>query len=60
MLLILIAVYASIELRELYPRGSQVREAFKAWHFALGLSVLALAFLRIAVIFTGLFPRVQP
>lgn len=48
MLLLLIAVYAAIELREFYPRGSDIREAFKTWHFMLGLSVLVLVLVRIA------------
>ena len=42
MFLLMIAVYATIELREFYPKGSDPREALKVWHFMLGLSVLAL------------------
>ena len=48
MFALIAAAYATIELREIYPRGSDPREALKAWHFMLGLSVLALAWLRIA------------
>lgn len=47
MLALLVAVYATIELREIFPRGSAPREALKAWHFMLGLTVLALVFVRI-------------
>lgn len=47
MLLVILAVYALIELREFYPRGSDPREAMKAWHFTLGLSVFVLVWLRI-------------
>lgn len=47
MLILLVGVYALIELREFYPRGSDLREGMKAWHFALGLSVFALVWLRI-------------
>lgn len=47
MLLLIAAVYASIELREYFPKGSDPREALKMWHFMLGLSVFALAWLRI-------------
>ncbi len=47
MLLLIVAVYAAIELREIFPKGSEPREAFKAWHFMLGLSVLGLVWLRI-------------
>lgn len=47
MMLLFIAVYALIELREMYPRGSDPREAMKAWHFMLGLAVFGLVWLRI-------------
>lgn len=48
MLLLIAFVYAAIELREVFPRGSEPREALKTWHFMLGLSVLGLVWLRIA------------
>ena len=38
-LLLLIAVYACIELREFVPRGTNLRRSLKDWHFALGLVV---------------------
>ena len=47
MLALMIAVYAAIELREFYPRGSDPREALKAWHFTLGLTVFVLVWVRI-------------
>lgn len=47
MALLLVAVYASIELRELYPKGSEPREALKALHFMLGLSVLVMVTIRL-------------
>ena len=47
MLLLLAVVYALIELRELYPRGSEIREAFKAWHFTIGLLVFGLVWIRL-------------
>ena len=47
MLALLAAVYACIELREFYPRGSDVREALKTWHFMLGLSVFLLVWVRL-------------
>jgi len=40
MLLLLVVVYACIELREFFPKGSDLREALKTWHFMLGLAVL--------------------
>lgn len=45
-LLLVIAAYACILLRENYPRGSDIREGLKTWHFTLGLSVLAATFIR--------------
>lgn len=49
MLLLLAAVYACIELRVLFERGSDLREGIKAWHFSLGLCVLALVIARIVI-----------
>lgn len=49
MLLILVAAYATIELREYFPRGSGPREALKAWHFTMGLTVFALVWLRLLI-----------
>lgn len=61
MLLLLAAVYACIELRELFPKGSDPREALKTWHFMLGLSVLILASLRlVARLAAGPAPRIEP
>ena len=48
MLVLIVGVYAAIELRELFPKGSDAREAMKTWHFMLGLSVLGLVWLRVA------------
>src|SRR4051812_17665253 len=61
MLLLLIAVYATIELRGMFPKGSDPREAMKAWHFMLGLSVFILVWLRFAAhAIAGPVPRVVP
>lgn len=60
MLLLIAAVYACIELRELFPKGSDPREALKMWHFMLGLSVFVLVWLRLAVHFSGPVPRTEP
>lgn len=48
MLLMMIAVYASIELRVLYAKGTEPREFMKALHFMFGLSVLFMVALRLA------------
>jgi cytochrome b561 len=60
MLLLLAAVYACMELREFFPRGSDPREALKMWHFMLGLSVLALVVVRIVARFTSAAPPITP
>jgi cytochrome b561 len=60
MLLLLIAVYACIELRELFPKGSDIREALKVWHYMLGLSVFVLVWLRLAMHLSGTTPRIVP
>lgn len=44
---LLVAVFACIELREFYPRGSDIREGLKTWHFMLGLTVFALVWIRL-------------
>lgn len=60
MLALLIGVYACIELRGFYPKGSDLREGLKMWHFMLGLSVFALVFVRSAIRLAGAMPRIQP
>ncbi|WP_100644556.1 cytochrome b [Alteromonas facilis] len=47
MLIMLVGVFACIELREVFPRGSEPRAALKTWHFMLGLSVFCLLWLRL-------------
>ena len=46
-MLLMAVVYALIELREFYPRGSEIRETFKAWHFTMGLLVFGLVWIRL-------------
>lgn len=60
MLVLLVAVYACIELRDFYPRGSELRSALKQWHFMLGLSVFLLVWLRLALRFIGTTPGITP
>lgn len=59
-LAILIAVYACIELREIYPRGSEIREALKTWHYMLGLTVFFLVWVRITARLIGTTPPIVP
>jgi superoxide oxidase len=60
MLVLIIAVYACIELREFYPKGSDLRNALKTWHFMLGLSVFALFWARLLFIIIGQSPIILP
>ena len=59
-LVLLIGVYACIELREMYPRGSDLREALKMWHFMLGLTVFFLVWVRITARWFGSTPPIVP
>lgn len=59
MFLLLVAVYACIELREFYPKGSDLRSALKTWHFMLGLSVLVLVSLRLGLRLSQVIPSIQ-
>lgn len=60
MVLLLIAVYACINLTDLYPKGSDARTALKTWHYMLGLSVLALVLIRLVVNLSSTTPRIVP
>ena len=45
--LLFVAVYATMELREFLPKGSTQREAMKDWHYTVGLSIFVVAWLRL-------------
>ncbi len=60
MLLLLVAVFATMELNDFFPKGSAGRAAMKTWHFMLGLSVLALVLLRLLLRLTDTAPAVTP
>ena len=60
MLLLLIAVYACMELRGYYPKGSDFREGLKMWHFMFGLTVLLLVLIRVVARVTGGTPPINP
>ena len=47
MLILIIAIYARIELKGSFAKGSDARKLLKQWHFMLGLSVFFLAWLRL-------------
>lgn len=60
MLALLAAVYACMELREFYPKGSDIREGMKSWHFMLGLTVLAFVLIRVVVRALRPAPAITP
>ena len=59
-LMLVVAAYAFILLRENYERGSDIREALKTWHYMLGLAVLALVVLRALVNWSAPAPVIEP
>ncbi|MBT2187458.1 cytochrome b [Sphingobium nicotianae] len=60
MVALIAAVYACILLRGTYPRGSDLREGLKTWHFMLGLAVLVLVLVRIVARFVSTEPPIVP
>jgi cytochrome b561 len=61
MLLLMIGVYAAINLADAFPKGSTPRADLKTWHFALGLCVMGLVALRLATrLLSGPAPRIEP
>lgn len=60
-LILIIVVYASMELRGLAPKGSEMRAVMKSLHFLLGLSILCVVVIRIWVhIQAGAKPVIEP
>lgn len=59
-LALLVAVYTLIELKGIFPKGSDGREAMKTWHAMLGMVVFGLVFVRLALrtVFTA--PPILP
>jgi cytochrome b561 len=58
--LLLVAVYALIEFKDFFPKGSSGRESMQNWHQMVGLAVFCLVFVRLAL--RGLFraPAITP
>lgn len=48
MVLLFVAVYATIECRTFFERGTDMRNLLKEWHFILGLTIFTLVWLRLA------------
>jgi len=60
MLVLLAAVYICMEISDSFPKGSDLRNGLRAWHYMLGLSVFALAWLRLTVNLWSSVPPVDP
>lgn len=60
MLLLMVGVYAFIELKVLFVKGTPPRELMKTIHFTLGLTVFAFVLMRIYFRFSSTTPAIQP
>ena len=60
MLLLMVAIYATMELKGIFPKGSDARDVMKQFHYMLGLSALALVLVRILVNRFTRTPQVVP
>lgn len=60
MVLLFVAVYATIECRTFFERGTDMRNGLKHWHFMLGLTIFALAWLRLVVSVIKPAPPIVP
>ena len=60
MLLLIIAVYCTMEFKGIYKKGSPGRDAIMMWHYMLGLSVFFLAWLRVLARLAGGRPVIEP
>ncbi|HEY5292340.1 MAG TPA: cytochrome b [Burkholderiales bacterium] len=60
MAVLIVAVYAAMDLKSFSQKGSALREAMASWHYVLGLSVFVLVWLRLLVRLTGVTPAIEP
>lgn len=58
--LLFVTAYATVELHEVFERGSAPRRLMMASHFMAGLSVLLLVWLRLAARLLGQTPQISP
>lgn len=57
---LVVAVYAAINLSDFFPKGSSARDGFRAWHNTLGLCVLVLVFTRVLARWAQPGPQLVP
>ena len=60
MLLLIIAVYCTMEFKGIYKKDTPGRDGIMMWHYMLGLSVFFLAWLRLATRLAGPRPVIEP
>jgi cytochrome b561 len=60
MVVLMIFVFASIEGRVFFAKGTEVRDLFKMWHFMLGLSVFLLVCARLYFRVIQVTPKITP
>jgi cytochrome b561 len=60
MLILIVAAYATMEFKSIFPKGSASRQAMTDWHYMLGLSVFALVWLRLITRVAGSDPAIEP
>ena len=58
--LLMVAVYFTIEIREVIPKEEPVRDILKLLHFLLGLSILALFVPRLINFLKSVAPNIEP
>ncbi|PKH85099.1 cytochrome b [Colwellia sp. Bg11-28] len=60
MVVLMIFVFASIEGRVFFEKGTELRDLFKMWHFMLGLSVFILVCARLYLRSVQVIPQITP
>lgn len=60
MVVLMIFVFATIESRVFFEKGTEMRDLFKMWHFMLGLLVLILVIARIYLRTLQVTPKINP
>lgn len=60
MLLLIVAAYATMDLKSFFPKGSPSRETMAICHYMLGLSILCFVWFRLWARFSGTQPVVEP
>ena len=60
MVVLIVGVYVCMDLHEFFPKGSDTRNALITGHFMLGLSVLALVWLRLLLRLMQMTPVITP